>query len=373
MKKMFLFAAVALLSMAGCTKNEVNVVEDNAQITFLPVAHKAHTKALVDKTAYPESLPFGTYAYHDNGAGTLTKYIPNASVSIGDQVSYDAAGHFWSPATAYYWPATGTLNLFSYSPFKYQEEGGTNLDIVSCDGKVLKFTGYECRQHQSTDLLVATPVLGASANTHKIPGEWLKGVPTRFKHILCQLVEFQFQTVDEENNPKDYAHGHDNTPGKEYVDGDKVYIITEIKLTNVYGKGDYTFDTKGTLTTTDDVENWTNLQDKVNEVTWMTSGTKEFKGGKLTVGKSGDYSYALVIPQSCADIQVNISYQIKHYVDGDSFTEPVITKTTNLSTIHPDFVAGKKITYKVNIGGDNRIYWAPEVTDWVAEDGSFKI
>ncbi len=373
MKKMFLFAAVAVLSMAGCTKNEVTVVEDSGQITFLPVAHKAQTKAVVNGTAYPEDLPFGTYAYHDNGGGTLTKYIPEASVTIGDAVSYDNTGHFWSPATAYYWPATGTLNLFSYSPFKYQEPSGTNLDVVTCDGKAIRLTGYECRQHQATDLMIATPVLGANSNTHKIPGEWLKGVPTKFKHVLCQLVEFQFQTVDEENNVKDYAHGHDNTPGNEYADGDKVYVITEIKLSNVCGKGDYVFDTKGTIDTSDDEEKWSNWQDKVNEVTWMTSGTEEFRDGKLTVKKSGTYPYALVIPQPCADMKIYISYQIKHYVDGTSFTEPTITKDVKLSTVHANFEPGKKIVYKVNIGGDNRIYWAPEVTDWVAADGSFKI
>ena len=66
MKKVIYFAVVASVAFASCTKNEVRTVEDNQdrQITFQAVVHKASTKALINDTAYPKEGPsFGTFAY----------------------------------------------------------------------------------------------------------------------------------------------------------------------------------------------------------------------------------------------------------------------------------------------------------------------
>ena len=194
--KRFFLAALAIAAIASCTKNEVNEVADNSQITFQTVVGP-QTKALVTGTAYSESFTFGTVAYKVNGGSEL--YIPIS------EVSYNSGAAFWSTANPYYWPKDGsTLTFYSYSPFK--DQNGATINVTStADG--ITITDYGVATRQETDLMVADAATDQTQNTETI-GSWVKGVPTVFKHKLAQVVAINFQTVDNASNVMDYANGH---------------------------------------------------------------------------------------------------------------------------------------------------------------------
>ena len=96
MKKYLLIAATACVALAACTKNEVRPVSADQEITFETAVYKASSKALISTTTYPESATFGTVAYLES-SGNQKYFGP-------EPVSYNSAKHYWSTATAYYWP-----------------------------------------------------------------------------------------------------------------------------------------------------------------------------------------------------------------------------------------------------------------------------
>ncbi len=381
MKRILIIAAVATVSFAGCIKNEVNVVENTSQITFNPAAAKVSTKIIHDGTAYPtdEMANFATYAYHVNGS-TTTPFINQPGYSYGAEVSFNATESYWSTATPYYWPATGSLTILSYSPYKYQAVGGniigsdadTDCDIIA-DANGIQFLNYNCAAHQATDLMVADAVTGLTGNTQQI-GTWKIGVPTVFHHKLSQIVAVNFETVDNSGNVFDFAYGHDDTPGNEYKAGDIEFVVKEVVFKNLYGAGDYTYSIDPAT------DEWTN-QDSARDAQWITGGTTPFSDGKFNTDRqaSTTYKYLLIIPQTFHDdAAILITYDKINYLadgslngtlDGKPDTKKeTITKSTPLSTIHANeggkLLMNKKVTYTVKISTDNRIYWAPSIIGW---------
>ena len=320
---------------------------DNNQITFQTVVGP-QTKALVTGTAYSESFTFGTVAYKVNGGSEL--YIPIS------EVSYNSGSSFWSTATPYYWPKDGsTLTFYSYSPFKDQH--GANINVSStADG--ITITDYGVATRQETDLMVADAAKGQTKNTTTI-GSWVTGVPTVFKHKLAQVVAINFQTVDNDANVMDYAHGH--TVGS-YVAGDKVFIVNSVSLKNIFETGTYTNAT---------AESWNTVGSMSTEIAWHTNTSSvAFNAGKYDTTRDGANDYLLVLPQTfetSGNMQkLVVNYTIKTYTDNVNFATETITETVDLADLHTAWEMNKKYTYTVKIGLD-RIYWAPSVVEWETE------
>lgn len=132
MKKLFL-AALAVVAIASCAKNEVAEIENNDQITFQTVVGP-NTKAMINGAAYGTAAPsFGTVAFYNKAGDTFPTDDAQTYIPLSE-VTWDLANNRWTTEAAYYWPkGGGTLSFFSYSPYKYQEGSGT--EIITADRK----------------------------------------------------------------------------------------------------------------------------------------------------------------------------------------------------------------------------------------------
>ena len=389
MKKYVLIAATACVALAACTKNEVRPVNVDQEITFQAVVNKASTKAgtFENDAKYPTDRPFGTVAYLES-SGNQKYFGP-------EEVSYNSTKHYWSTATAYYWPKNDALTFMSYSPYKYQESGSTDVQVgVAHAYNKLTIDNYNVAAHQETDLMVADIQKGQKANTTQDGGTWQKGVPTVFHHKLSQIVAINFQTVDTQapNDKKDYDNGHDGSSEHPYAAGDQQFFINEVSLKNTCFKGSYSYvydDPSSPATTT---EGWTKDDFSTESSTlWFIepSGDPNTNGkiirGEINPQRTSDSgspvtnNYILILPQTFdaytskeAAPHIYIKYTVRTYYAANGYSDEVIEEFVPIYDIHPTWAMNKKITYNFNLT-KQRIYWDPQVVDWGSESHTVEI
>lgn len=396
MKKVLTAAILAVTTCAfiGCTKNEVRSISDNPQaVRFLPLNGKHSTKGMVDGTTYPADLPFGTLAYYlpseknwDANMADATLYIPISKV---ENKTHAASGSVWEvDGKEYYWPKSGGLTFFAYSPFSYQEAGGVNLDIEGLSGNDgIQIVNYDVDAHQDTDFMVADIAKDKTANEANPGSSLYTGVPIVFRHKLSQIVGINFQTVITNTTgtgpalvEHDYAHDHSEIDGNLEA-GDIVFKLKKVEVKNLYTKGTYGHTHTNTASVTD---HWMSLAEK-KDYTWFNkeSAPEEFDGNKtfnLTykTHKATRNDYLLILPQplvtpgtttpKTTDPLIHIEYQVLTYSDNIHYSTENVSEDVYLYNIHESASAiemNKKITYnfKINLA-DRKIYWAPSVKNW---------
>ncbi len=421
MRKSIFLAAAALVMLAGCAKNDVTpVANDNQQITYQTVIGKTATKTLIDNPQtgttqlYPTAQVFGTAAYIHEADWLADTNPGNATAGIyiaESPVKYFTSG-YWSTVALnddgsvgttdvpYYWPVgAGKLTFFSYSPWG---EGANGTDkkklnevteISATDG--VKITGWNVDENQTVDVMVADVAANLNDNNKDISG-WKKGVSTVFRHKLSQIVGFVVSTKE------DYIAATDNTP----VAGDMHVYVNSIKIKNVYTTGTYVSGKDvsstqlGTWTTSGE-KNGTGYELVSYPNTWTGDGesktltsvntTKEIthtasdNENKFTVSYAptggSNQNYLLVLPQkftnnSDTDAQLEITYTVRQYYNSSNYVDEEFTKSVDLHAVHTSspadadadhqWLMNKMITYSIviDVRGDNRIYWAPEVANW---------
>lgn len=396
MKKVLTVAILAVTTCAfiGCTKNEVRSISDNPQaVRFLPLNGKHSTKVMVDGITYPADLPFGTLAYYlpsgknwNANKADATLYIPISKV---ENKTHAASGSVWEvDGKEYYWPKSGGLTFFAYSPFSYQEAGGVNLDIERLSGNDgIQIVDYDVDAHQDTDFMVADIAKNKTANEANPGSSLYTGVPVVFRHKLSQIVGINFQTVITSTTATgtalvehDYAHGHSEIDG-DLEAGDIVFKLKKVEVRNLYTKGTYGYTHTNAASVTDD---WMTHAEKKN-YHWFDKETapEAFAGNKtfnLTY-KTHDATrnaYLLVLPQplitpgtttpKTTDPLIHIEYQVLTYSDNIHYSTEDVSEDVYLYNIHERANAiekNKKITYnfKINLA-DRKIYWAPSVENW---------
>ena len=385
MKKVLTAAILAVTTCAfvGCTKNEVRSISDNPQaVRFLPLNGKHSTKVMVNGTTYPTDLPFGTLAYYlpsgknwnDNKADA-TLYIPKSEV-VHNNGSWEVKGK------TYYWPKSGSLTFFAYSPFAHED--GTLLAVDKVyntthdDG--IHILNYDVHAHQATDFMVADIAMNKTANESN--GGYT-GVPIVFRHKLSQIVGINFQTVITNTTGTgpalvvhDYSNGR-STHGPLQA-GDVVFKLKKVEIQNLYTVGDYVYSGTGAGTVAND--GWANQVPRSKETyLWFNKTPEAFAGNtefNLTY-KTQDVTrndYLLVLPQPCnstltttpaaEDPLIHIEYQVLTY-NGTDFSTENVSEDVHLYNIHGAIEMNKKITYnfKINLE-DRKIYWAPSVENW---------
>ena len=385
MKKFYLIALAACVALVACTKNEVRPVSTDQDITFETAVYKASSKALISTNKYPKSATFGTVAYRESNE---EKYFGP------EEVSYNSTKHYWSTATAYYWPVNDALTFMSYSPFKYQESAHSSTAITVTDSyNQLAIYDYDVAAHQDTDLMVADIQKGKKANTTQDGGAWQKGVPTVFHHKLSQIVAINFQTVDTQDpsTKKDYANGHDGSSAKPYVAGDQQFFINEVSLKNTCFKGSYSYvydDSTSPATTT---ETWTKAATTESSTLWFTepsaysNAAGKFIGGEIhpyrtdDTGAAATNNYILILPQTFEAYankvdapHIYIKYTVRTYYAANGYSDEVIEEFVPIYDIHPTWAMNKKITYNFNLT-KQRIYWDPQVVNWDSESHTVEI
>lgn len=400
MKKVLTAAILAVTTCAfiGCTKNEVRSISDNPQaVRFLPLNGKHSTKAMVNGTTYPADLPFGTLAYYlpsrknwKNNRAEATLYIPISKV-VNPNPSTTTSGSVWEvEGKTYYWPKSGSLTFFAYSPFSYQEAGGGKLAIESLSGNDgIQIVDYDVDAHQDTDFMVADIAMDKTANEANPGSSLYTGVPVVFRHKLSQIVGINFQTVITSTTATgtalvehDYAHGHSEIAG-DLEAGDIVFKLKKVEVRNLYTKGTYGYTHTNAASVTDD---WMTHAEKKN-YHWFDKETapEAFDGNtkfNLTykTHKATRNDYLLILPQALKtsaptittpateDPLIHIEYQVLTYSDNIHYSTEDVSEDVYLYNIHESASAiekNKKITYnfKINLE-DRKIYWAPSVADW---------
>lgn len=383
MKKVLTAAILAVTTGAfiGCTKNEVRSISDNPQaVRFLPLNGKHSTKAMVDGTTYPKDLPFGTLAYYlpsgnwdAANMANATLYIPISKV---ENKTHATSGSVWEvDGKEYYWPKSGSLTFFAYSPFSYQEPNGGNLAIERLSGNDgIQIVNYDVDAHQATDFMVADIAKDKIANESN--GGYT-GVPIVFRHKLSQIVGINFQTVitNTEGNLVEHDYSYGRSTNGPLQAGDIVFKLKKVEVRNLCTKGTYGY----TNTNADPVtEHWAH-QANPKDYTWFGKTPEAFARNKtfnLTYKTQDDARnpYLLVLPQSCnstlsttpapEDPLIHIEYQVLTY-NGTGFSTENVTENVYLYNIHGAIDMNKKITYnfKINLE-DRKIYWAPSVENW---------
>lgn len=401
MKKVLTAAILAVTTCAfiGCTKNEVRSISDNPQaVRFLPLNGKHSTKDMVDGTTYPDNLPFGTLAYYlpsgknwNNHIDEATLYIPISKV---ENKTHATSGSVWEvDGKEYYWPKSGSLTFFAYSPFSYED--GTPLAVGRVSATTTHDDGihilnYNVDAHQATDFMVADIAKDKKANEDQPGGILYNGVPIVFRHKLSQIVGINFQTVITSTTATgtalvehDYAHGHSEIAGNLEA-GDVVFKLKKVEVQNLYTVGNYVYSGTGADPVAND--GWMNQAPRSKKTYhWFDKETapEAFAGNKtfnLTY-KTHDATrndYLLILPQplitsgtttpNTTDPLIHIEYQVLTYSDNIHYSTENVSEDVYLYNIHESankIDMNKKITYnfKINLA-NNKIYWAPSVADW---------
>lgn len=374
--------AVTTCAFIGCTKNEVRSISDNPQaVRFLPLNGKHSTKVMVNGTTYPDNLPFGTLAYYlpsgknwnDNKADA-TLYIPKSEV-VHNNGNWEVNGK------TYYWPKSGSLTFFAYSPFAHED--GTLLAVDKVyntthdDG--IHILNYDVHAHQATDFMVADIAKDKTANESN--GGYT-GVPIVFRHKLSQIVGINFQTVITNGNAlveHDYSYGR-STNGPLQA-GDVVFKLKKVEVQNLYTVGDYVYSGTGAGSVAND--DWANqVPNSKENYHWFNKETapEAFTSNttfdlKYNTQYTSNNDYLLVLPQPCnstitttpatTDPLIHIEYQVLTYSDATNCSTENVSEAVYLYNIHGAIDMNKKITYnfKINLA-DRKIYWAPSVENW---------
>lgn len=394
MKKVLTAAILAVTTCAfiGCTKNEVRSISDNPQaVRFLPLNGKHSTKVMVDGITYPTTLPFGTLAYYLPSGNTWKDHKANATLYIPKSKVVHNNGNWEVDGKTYYWPKSGSLTFFAYSPFAHEDGTLLAVDKVSNtthdDG--IHILNYDVHAHQATDFMVADIAMDKTANESN--GGYT-GVPIVFRHKLSQIVGINFQTVITNTTSTgtalvehDYAHGHSDIAGNLEA-GDVVFKLKKVEVKNLYTVGNYVYSGTGADPVAND--GWMNQDPNSKEpYTWFDKTPVAFAGNtefNLTY-KTQDATrndYLLILPQplitpgttkpKTTDPLIHIEYQVLTYSDDIHYSTEDVSEDVYLYDIHNSASASanaidmnKKITYnfKINLE-DRKIYWVPSVVAW---------
>ena len=167
MKKSMFLAAVAAMVLAGCTKDE-SIVEQQ-EIGFQPLAYKAsQTKAnVITGATYGTDAPsFGLFAYQLADGKTFDTDKADAKLYIDNkEVSYESGN--WRTNPKSFWPLQGSLTFVAYSPYSIYQDVDYNINDagnVASANSVLTISDFEAGTTGQKDLMWSTHTKDKTAN-----------------------------------------------------------------------------------------------------------------------------------------------------------------------------------------------------------------
>lgn len=348
MKKSLLFAALAVVAMASCTKNEISQSTRTNEITFATPVLARHTKSQeIIGTTYPTSASFNVYAWYNSeaafNASTASPYMEDVKVDYNgaDFDASDGVGAWVPSSKKYYWPKQGVLSFDAYSPNGLV---GT-VSATAAEGiKVVDHTVNTTLSSQQ-DFLYATRTLDKTSSTGT--NNTYDGVDIAFKHALA-VVKFTAKTRD------DYS-------------GTTTIKIKDIKIQSINNVG--TFEQKESTSN----PGWS-AQTGTVEYVALTSAN-DAASVKITSSSTdvAGCSTVIVLPQDFTASKQKL--HIEYYMTTDATGAKPLLQKADLDFYNTTALAdnnkwemGKRYTYNIVIGLDE-IYFAPSVTNWVDVTG----
>lgn len=371
MKKTVFIAALAIVAMASCTKNELKVPStgSDAVISFQPVVANATkadyiTNSTIAPTGDPKSstFKFTVYAWYTDGAEmtTSTTTATAKAYMSGVEVSYKP-GHNdatqgeggWSPATTYYWPKNGYLSFDAYAPSTASADG-TFSSVVETGLQIANYTvkGID----DQYDLLYSTRTLNKTKSTDGTNTTY-DGVDIAFKHALA-AIEVTAKT------------------DKNYSGAIKLKKIT---ILNAYNKGNFTQGMNNAAA--EGAAAWSGQSTETPYELFKNDSGVELTQTALTSTTLNPIRNAILLPQEFSHsggnkVSIRVDYTIKHgtaelpqyYVVDLSSTSGHVGSDPSASL--SAWEIGKRYTYNFIFSLDE-VYFAPEVAEWtnVTVDG----
>lgn len=106
MKKNFIILSAVVLALVSCNKQESRITAERVSMDISPVVGIPTTRGVITGTDFPER-PMVVSADLNSSTGSSSNYFTN--------VTFSYSGGVWAPATTYYWPLSGGLELLAYS------------------------------------------------------------------------------------------------------------------------------------------------------------------------------------------------------------------------------------------------------------------
>ena len=348
--RMWTAAAVLAAALTSCVSNEVTQpVPEDIPITYSVLQKSMATRAAVTGTTYPQGVPFGSFAYYLPAGKTWRDDKKDAHIYIdNDKVEYDGSGtnsfaaNSWHSEMVHYWPKTGTLTFFSYSP--YDALQGNISCTPECGLMINSWTAGmkpgDAKDSNTSDLMIAKSE-NQTGNTSSVGG-CQAGVPTAFKHILCQI-----EVKAKLNNPDENAD----------------YVINSITLSNIWTTAAFSN------------ESW-NSHRGAESVTYNCGGTD---GVRLnTDGKTSSevFPAMVMIPQNRKEVSetngrgkpsITIEYSYKKDKNTQTSYTPVSVEKTflDIDGLNQSWNQGKKYILTIAFSTqDAFLEFDTEVNGW---------
>ena len=346
------FAAGILL--AACISHE-HIEDVPDAIDFQPVIYSPQTRAQDQANTFDTSISFGAYAWI--GVSDVTA---NSELYINNQ-EVRHANNQWGFVNPCYWPMTGYLDFFCYSP--YNAANPQPIVTVTSDFNKHKIVYKNIvANSQTPDYMYASKAINQTAETSP------NGVAIKFNHALAMVkYGIRLSVVDNGKVGKDRVSWE--------VD------LKKFEITNITNKGSVTLKLSNR-----NKQEWM----KPNPAVWKEAASKEdwqlvkpsqsklINSTALTVLKQ-----AMVIPQELeAQMQLTISYDL---ITKQGTSKPVREEKTiqlPLNTIESiqgaitRWEMNKVITYNVVINPPSDLKpltFAPNVGDWVNSNSSIEV
>lgn len=394
MKKMLLFAATAVMTLAGCVKNEMHSLDTEKTGTKIafesPFLYDNNTKAgiygEISSTLYPQDEKFIIYAAQHEGNFTgwpaTTVDSPTSTADglckfNGDEIAHDNSFDAWIPyytvgskTNYYYWPQGKKLSFAAMSPSCIKNATTT----VTYDNTGLKIDNYTNGDAgQQYDVLFAKRTMNhTAADMNNHAGEY-SGIPLSFQHAMSSIhFSIDKETTDQNVRLKkitlknvkykgDFAENINESAGLEYIIGQNSGNTVTPEWTVDADKTDYVpFDAKSYGS----IEFPVNPQYVSSVVGNISGDTKDMISYSL-----------LVVPQEIGDdTELVIDYSINDSNQSKSY------KLKGLQTLNTGGIPGgkegmiskweigHKYTYRIHYSSASEmkdiIYFSPSVEGW---------
>lgn len=362
MKKYFILAAAALVAMCACTKNEVNIPDE--EISFEVANYASATKA--DPAVLESNTDFAVYAYmHGLQVSWALADFASYSVYMNNVTIKHQSDGKWAADSKYYWPKTGQLSFLGYSPAA--ANGKVSSDGIVFENFAIGITpgGYTnagwAKANNNYDLMWSNEdeskektVADATTNTYGHAG-----VPMLFHHALANL---------------NFKAGYTEMIGTTNGDPENAFIgvqINSLELVDVISKGTFKSDA---------TEQWTlSTTDKATP----NFGTMKIEAGTASTVTAANYNAKaveyLIIPQGAKKLVVKYQFitSATKTVDGvtSNVLSDVVTFEQELKDVYDTATPAQKIanwavetkyTYTLTFCpvGDTPITFDPSVNNW---------
>ena len=312
MKKLFIIAAAACVTLASCVKNEpVAAPEFGDEISFESPVLAPAVKADPELADLPTTETFVVWA-HPTAAEWGTGSTLGTAYMNGVEVSYQTS--VWKASSGkYYWPKSGFLQFSAYTP-KVTDDGF----VANVDNEGITFTNYVAKNDTPRDLMFSERAYDKKAND----------VAIVFNHALS-AINFTFAKTTDAN-----------------------FTIKSVVINGVGSKANFDQNLQIAADAETTVASWTTPSVPANYSVF--SGTFEVP----STADAPTYTEWYLIPQAFADdseAAIVVTYTQAGY------GETLFTATHKLA--ESTWVIGNRYTYNVSFGA-TEIQFAPKESGW---------